>query len=100
MNVGNRRSGTVAGALAVLLVAAEGYLFLARGLLQEGAPIPDVQALVEKGLSLARAPDLKALGWLLLADVFDRKGQPEQMNEALKKADRYMSARSGSGRRP
>ena len=78
----------------------EGYLFLARGLLQEGAPIPDVQALVEKGLSLARAPDLKVLGWLLLADVFDRKRQPEQMNEALRKADRYMSARSGSGRRP
>lgn len=67
----------------------EGYLFLARGLLQESAPIEQVQALVEKGLSLARAPDHKALGWLLLADVYNRKGQPERMNEALRKARGY-----------
>lgn len=74
----------------------EGYLFLARGLLQESAPIEDVHGLVEKGLSLARAPDLKALGWLLLADVYNRKRQPEKMNEALRKAESYVPARSGS----
>jgi arylsulfatase A-like enzyme/tetratricopeptide (TPR) repeat protein len=72
----------------------EGYLFLARGLLQESAPLPDVQRLVEKGLSLAQAPDLKALGWLLMADVYNRKRQPERMNEALRKAQSYVSARS------
>jgi hypothetical protein len=70
----------------------EGYLFLARGLLQQGAPVEEVQALAEKGLSLARAPDVQALGWFLLADVFSRKGQPEQLNEALRKADLYASA--------
>jgi arylsulfatase A-like enzyme/tetratricopeptide (TPR) repeat protein len=70
----------------------EGYLFLARGLLQQAAPVDEVQALVEKGLSLARAPDVQALGWFLLADVFSRKGQPEQVNEALRKADVYASA--------
>jgi tetratricopeptide (TPR) repeat protein len=74
----------------------EGYLFLARGLLQEEAPAPDVQALVEKGLSLARTPDLKALGWLLMADVFNRRRQPEQMNEALRKAQGYLPPRSVS----
>lgn len=74
----------------------EGYLFLARGLLQQSAPIEDVQVLVEKGLSLARTPDLKALGWLLLADVFNRKRQPEKMNEALRKANSYMPGRSES----
>jgi arylsulfatase A-like enzyme/tetratricopeptide (TPR) repeat protein len=74
----------------------EGYLFLARGLLQQSAPLDEVQALAEKGLSLAQAPDHKALGWLLLADVFNRKRQPEKMNEALRKAESYVSARSGS----
>jgi arylsulfatase A-like enzyme/tetratricopeptide (TPR) repeat protein len=67
----------------------EGYLFLARGLLQESAPLDQVQGLAEKGLSLAQAADLKALGWLLLADVFNRRRQPEQMNEALRKARSY-----------
>jgi tetratricopeptide (TPR) repeat protein len=71
----------------------QGYLFQARGLLKQGAPIEEVQALVEKGLSLAETPDMKALGWLLLADVFNRKQQPERMNEALKRADRYVPAR-------
>ena len=70
----------------------EGYLFLARGLLQEPPAIDEVQALVEKGLSLAQAPDLKALGWLLLADVFSRRREPEKMNEALRKAQSYRSA--------
>jgi tetratricopeptide (TPR) repeat protein len=71
----------------------EGYLLLARGLLQESAPIEQVQALVEKGLSLAQAPDHKALGWLLMADVYNRKGQPEKVNEALRQAESYRSAR-------
>ena len=31
----------------------EGYLFLARGLLHESAPLDEVQALTEKGLTLA-----------------------------------------------
>ena len=67
----------------------EGYLFLARGLLQESASVETVQELVEKGLSLAQAADLKALGWLLLADVYNRKKQPDKMNEALQKARAY-----------
>jgi Tfp pilus assembly protein PilF len=57
-----------------------------------------VQALVEKGLSLAQAPDHKALGWLLMADVYNRKGQPERITEALRKAQSYTSAPSASRR--
>ena len=71
---------------------AEGYLFLARGLLPEPAAIDEVQRLVEKGLSLAGTPELKALGWLLMADVFNRRRQPERMNEALRKAEGYTAA--------
>jgi len=68
---------------------AEGYLFLASGLLEEKAPLDEVQALLEKGLVLAETPELKALGYFLLADIFNRRHQPEKMNEALKKADSF-----------
>src|SRR4029453_9060273 len=37
----------------------QGYLFEARGLLKAGAPIDEVQPLVEKGLSLAESADMK-----------------------------------------
>jgi arylsulfatase A-like enzyme/tetratricopeptide (TPR) repeat protein len=69
---------------------AEGYLFLARGLLQEDVPLDEVQRLVEKGLSMARTPELKALGWLLLADVYNRRREPEKMNDALRRAATYV----------
>ena len=68
---------------------AEGYLFLARGLLLENAPIGEVREMAEKGLSLARASDLKAFGWFLLADIYNREHLPEKMNEALEKANSY-----------
>jgi hypothetical protein len=71
----------------------EGYLFLARGLLQDEAPVEEIQPLVEMGLSLAQAADVKALGWFLMADVYNRKRQPEKVSEALLNADRYVSGR-------
>ena len=64
----------------------EGYLFLARGLLHETAPLDEVQRLAEKGLSLAKTPDLKALGWFLMADVFNRRHQPDKVSVALRNA--------------
>jgi tetratricopeptide (TPR) repeat protein len=74
----------------------QGYLFEARGLLKQGAPLDEVQALVEKGLSLAETPDTKALGYLLLADVFNRRHQPEKMNEALRRAESYVPRKTGA----
>jgi cytochrome c-type biogenesis protein CcmH/NrfG len=38
---------------------------------------------VEKGLSLARTKDTRTLGWLLLADVYSRRGQSERAQQAL-----------------
>ncbi len=76
----------------------QGYLFEARGLLNQGAPIDEVQGLVEKGLSLADTPDMKALGFLLLADVYNRRRQPDKMNEALRRAATYMPARKPGNR--
>lgn len=86
------RSGANVQMREVIRIApkhAEGYLFLARGLLQDNAPIDEIQTLAEKGLSLASDPELKALGWLLLADVFNRKQEPEKMDAALRQANRY-----------
>ena len=76
----------------------EGYLFLARGLLHEGAPLNDVQPLVEKGLKYARPPDLKALGWFLMADLFERRQQPHQVAHALRQARAHASEAQGRSR--
>ncbi len=70
---------------------AEGHLLLARGLLYESVPLDDVQAEVERGLALAETPDIKALGYYLLADVYNRRGDAARMNEALRKANSYQS---------
>jgi arylsulfatase A-like enzyme/Tfp pilus assembly protein PilF len=68
---------------------AEGYLFLARGLLYEPVELDEVQRLVEKGLSLAQTSELKALGYFLLADIYTKKKQPDKVQEALRKANSY-----------
>ncbi len=73
---------------------AEGHLLLARGLLYENVPLDEVQAEVEKGLSLAETDKLKALGYFLLADIYNRRQEPGKMNEALKKANAFKSKRS------
>jgi choline-sulfatase len=92
------RQGDRAGALEelreVVKIApklAEGHLLLARSLLYESSPLETVRAEVEKGLSLAQTPELKALGYFLLADIYNREGDTEKMNEALKKANSYRS---------
>ncbi len=68
---------------------AEGYLFLARGLLEEKAPLDEVQTVLEKGLTLAGTPELKAFGFYLLADIYSRRHQLDKMNEALQKANSF-----------
>jgi tetratricopeptide (TPR) repeat protein len=71
---------------------AEGYLFLARGLLHEQSSLDDIQRLAEKGLSLATTSELKALGWFLLADVFERRNQPDKVGTALRTARAFASS--------
>ena len=58
------------------------------------SPLPSssqvrVQANVENGLKNARSPDLQALGWFLLADIYTRRRQPAKVSEALRKAGQY-----------
>lgn len=68
---------------------AEGHLFLARGLLAEGADPDRIEESVQTGLSLAETARLKALAYFLLADVYNRKKQPQKVREALEKANIY-----------
>ncbi|MBE3129441.1 MAG: sulfatase-like hydrolase/transferase [Acidobacteria bacterium] len=88
------RAGSLEQMREVVKIApklAEGHLLLARALLYEPGPLDDVQREVEAGLSLAETPELKALGYFLLADVYNREGEPGKMNEALEKAKLYKS---------
>jgi arylsulfatase A-like enzyme/tetratricopeptide (TPR) repeat protein len=88
------RAGYIGNMREVVKVApeqAEGYLFLARGLLSEQVPLDEIQVLIEKGLSFARTSELKALGYFLLADIYNRRHESGKMNEALKKANSFKS---------
>ena len=71
---------------------AEGYMFLARALLRQPASLDEAQTLAEKGLSLANSAELKALGWFVLADVFNRRQQPDRVNVALRNARAHLPA--------
>lgn len=68
---------------------ARGYLFLARGLLHENADPDDILGLVEKGLALAEESELKALGYFLLADIYNRKNDSARVKDSLEKANFY-----------
>jgi tetratricopeptide (TPR) repeat protein len=100
------RAGSLAQMREVIRVAPEqpeGHLFLARGLLLESAPLEEVQAHVEKGLSLAKTPDTRALGYFVLADVYNRLRRPDEANEALQRAEAYaaeMRSRSPRTKNP
>jgi arylsulfatase A-like enzyme/tetratricopeptide (TPR) repeat protein len=68
---------------------ADGYLFLARGLLLESGDPDHILQLVQKGLSFAKKPQMQALGYFLLADIYNRKHQPQKVQEALEQANFY-----------
>jgi arylsulfatase A-like enzyme/tetratricopeptide (TPR) repeat protein len=88
------RAGSLEEMREVVRIApklAEGHLLLARGLLYEPVSLDEVQAEVERGLALAELPEHKALGYYLLADVYNRRGDTARMNEALRQADLYRS---------
>ena len=43
------------------------------------------------GLKNTQAPDLLALGWFLMADIYSRRHQPAKVQEALSKANHYQA---------
>ncbi len=90
-NLGDR-AGSLAEMREVVRLAPklpEGRLFLARGLLYEDVPLAEVKAAVDEGLALAQTAELKAMGYFLLADIYNRLREPEKVREALRLANRY-----------
>jgi hypothetical protein len=57
----------------------------------EKASLDEIQTAIDKGLSLAGTPDLQALGYFLMADVFNRRNQPDRARAALEKANSLKS---------
>ncbi|HET7707361.1 MAG TPA: sulfatase-like hydrolase/transferase [Thermoanaerobaculia bacterium] len=68
---------------------ARPYLFLARMLLDRPGQLAEVERLAHAGLERTDAPDLKALGYFLLADVYSRAGRGGDLQEALRKGRHY-----------
>ncbi len=72
---------------------AKGYLFLARGLLSQPGELQRAEALVERGLALADTAELRALGYFLLADVYNRRGDRAGAAQALARAEQFAGGR-------
>ncbi|HUP47044.1 MAG TPA: sulfatase-like hydrolase/transferase [Thermoanaerobaculia bacterium] len=68
---------------------ARPYLVLARILMDRPGHLPEVEQLAQAGLSRAKEPDLKALGYFLLADVYSREGRRTELQDALRKGQHY-----------
>lgn len=77
---------------------AEGYLFYARGKLLRNDNPAEILDLINTGLSKARTPELKALSYFLLADVYNRLGQPARVQEVLAKANHFKNQTTESKR--
>jgi choline-sulfatase len=88
------RAGSLAEMREVVRLApkvAEGHLMLGRGLLDAGSPLEEVQVQVEQGLDLAETAELKALGWFLMADIYNRRGDIGRMTDAVAKGNAFKS---------
>jgi arylsulfatase A-like enzyme/Tfp pilus assembly protein PilF len=68
---------------------ARPYLLLARMLLERPDRIQEVEGLAETGLSKTDQPDLKALGWFVLADFYARQGRRNEHLDAVRKGQHY-----------
>ena len=65
------------------------YLLLARVLLEQPGKLQEVETLAHAGLDRAKEPDLKALGYFLLADVYSREGRRRELEDAVRKGQYY-----------
>jgi len=67
------------------------YLLLAKILLGRSGQLREVESLAHAGLDRAKEPDLKALGYFLLADVYSRQGRTKEFQDAVRKGEHYKS---------
>ena len=55
---------------------ADGHLFLARAYLASGGNLEEAARLARRGLELDPKSEMAALGHYVLADIYNRRGQP------------------------
>jgi len=67
------------------------YLFLARALLARSASPEEALPFAKEGVDKSTAPELKALGYFLLADIYSRQGRRAEVEEALRNARTYQA---------
>jgi arylsulfatase A-like enzyme/tetratricopeptide (TPR) repeat protein len=65
------------------------YLLLARVLLDQPGRLQEVESLAHAGLDRTKEPDLKALGYFVLADVYSREGRQRELDDAVRKGQYY-----------
>jgi arylsulfatase A-like enzyme/Tfp pilus assembly protein PilF len=65
---------------------ALGYLFLAQAYVEDGAELDQAVEMAKKGLSLKPEKQYKPLGYLVLADIYNRQGRKDLEQRELAKA--------------
>jgi choline-sulfatase len=92
------RAGDIAGAevqLRELLKAnpdePRTNLFLTRALLARSASPEEALPFAKTGLDKSTTPELKALGYFLLADIYSRQGRRAEVEDALRNARYYQA---------
>jgi tetratricopeptide (TPR) repeat protein len=55
---------------------ADGHLFLARAYLASGTNLDEAARLARRGLDLSPTSEMAPLGHFVLADIYNRRGQP------------------------
>lgn len=103
-NLGNLllRAGDPAGAEREMRAILEqepssgrAYLLLARALLARPGRLAEVETMARQGLERSQEPELKALGWFLLADVYSRQGRASERDQAVAEGRRYQAMIGG-----
>lgn len=101
------RLGDAAGAEEQMraLMAADpeeprAYYFLGRARLARSAETSEVEGLVRQGLGRSTTPEMKALGYYMLADVYSREGRHAELADAVTQARRWEAQVRPGGRAP
>jgi arylsulfatase A-like enzyme/tetratricopeptide (TPR) repeat protein len=63
--------------------------FLARAMLRRSEDPAEAEKQVRQGLEHAAEPELKALGYYILADIYSRQGRQAELADVLARARRY-----------
>ena len=67
------------------------YLILAQSLVDQPGRLAEAESLARAGLERAKDPELKALAYFVLADVYSREGRRSELQDAVRKGEHFKS---------